>query len=96
MIRPAGDLLTVGYDETADGLLEVLRRDPMQQGHGTLEALRYEQVVTMRRQRHEHLVLLIIPAEDDLDAGVDPVVAAYGQESYIIGVDGLLVFEEIA
>lgn len=95
VICSTGDLLAIRDDKTTDGLLEVLRGITIQQGHGTLEALRCEQVVAVRRQRHEHGVLLIVAADYDLDARVDPVVTSHRQEPDIVWVDGLLVLEKI-
>lgn len=92
----AGDLLAVGNDEAAYGLLDFLRWGPAEQGHRTREIVWHEQVIAFRGKRHEHLVLTVVPAKDDLDARVDPVVTAYGEQPDVAGGYSLLVLEQVA
>ena len=47
MIDAIGNLLAVGDNEAADGLFQVLGGVPVQQGNGSGEAVRHEEVVTM-------------------------------------------------
>jgi hypothetical protein len=92
----AGDLLAVGTEAAAYGLLDFLRWGPAQQGHGTREIMRHEEVIAFEGKRHEHLVLTVVPAKDNLNARVDPVVTAYGEQPDVAGGDSMLVLEQVA
>ena len=89
------DLLTVGDDQSAYGLLYLRVRRSRKNGHRSRESMGHEEVISMRSQRHQDLVLTVVAAKNDPDTAVEFKMTAYGQELDVAGSCRFMVPETV-
>ncbi len=58
--------------------------------------MRSKQMVVMRCQRNEHIVLAVVAPNYDLYSFIETVMAADREQADIIGIDILFILEKIA